>query len=105
LNEKLGSISQGLDALPRVVLDAERSEARSSSLEEVDGVLIKREFVPFPGQSGTEHIDEDEDAPVKVERPAPREDSESDGDSGPEITLKLRHTSNFGAPFGKMQRR
>jgi hypothetical protein len=42
---------------------------------------------------------------VKVERPAPREDSESDGDSGPEITLKLRHTSNFGAPFGKMQRR
>lgn len=111
LNGKLGSISQGQDALPKVMQgldttaildDAERSQARSDSGEEADVVLVTREPESLPRQSGTEHVGEDEDAPVKVERPVRREDSDSDGESGPEIALKLRHTSNFGAPFGKM---
>lgn len=111
LNEKLGPISQGQDALPKVVQDLKLSpvpddtdtlEAQSDSGEEADGVLIRREPEFLPRQLGTGHVGEDEDAPVEVERPVRKEDYDSDSDSGPEVTLKLRHTSNFGAPFGRI---
>ncbi|KAL6893433.1 hypothetical protein GGI43DRAFT_185633 [Trichoderma evansii] len=111
LNEKLGPISQGQDSLPKVVQDlkkspvhddTERLETQSDSGEEADGVLIRREPESLPRLSGTGHGGDDEDALVEIERPIRREDSDSDSDSGPEITLKLRHTSNFGAPFGRM---
>jgi hypothetical protein len=101
LNGKLGSISQGQDALPKVVQDLNLS-AQSDSGEEADGVLITREPEPFLRRSGTGHVGEDKDAPVKIEQPILIEDSDSDGESGPEVTLKLKHTSNFGAPFGRI---
>lgn len=86
LNGRLGPISQGQDALPRVVQDLDMS-----------AVPDVAERLEVQSDSG-----EDEDAPVKIERPIRREDSDSDSESGPEVTLKLRHTSNFGAPFGRM---
>ncbi|EHK42982.1 hypothetical protein TRIATDRAFT_86167 [Trichoderma atroviride IMI 206040] len=86
LNGRLGPISQGQDALPRVVQDLDMSAVPDDA-----------ERLEAQSDSG-----EDEDAPVKIERPIRREDSDSDSEPGPEVTLKLRHTSNFGAPFGRM---
>lgn len=111
LNERLEPISQGQNALPKVVQDlrlspvpddTERVEAQSDAGEEADGVLIRREPKSLPRLSGAEHVGEDEDAPVEIVRPVRREEPGSDSESGPEVTLKLKHTSNFGAPFGRM---
>ncbi|KAL7791938.1 hypothetical protein V8C37DRAFT_139915 [Trichoderma ceciliae] len=134
LNRKLKPISQGQDALPKAVQapvavpvplsavsgvpnsgvvgnrstvpdNTNVSGTQSDTDEELDGVSIKMEPI-FPVR--TVGWDDDEDVPVKIERPpfpVKMEDSDDDSDSKPEepeLPIKFRSTSNFGAPFGRI---
>lgn len=86
LDQKLESLSRGQNALPRVL---------QAALEGSERAAAGPSCVPAPHQ----HPAAGDDS-----RAAPEE--EADGDQGkhvePEVPLKFRSTSNFGAPFGSL---
>ncbi|PTB70507.1 hypothetical protein BBK36DRAFT_1165034 [Trichoderma citrinoviride] len=105
LNEKLGPISQGVDALPRAV---QPPIAMPVPVSAVQGERIVRWvepwYPPIPegkklsnlqskdGESdNTPHANEDDDG-----------SDEATTVAEPEVPIKFRSTSNFGAPFGRM---
>ncbi|QYS93365.1 hypothetical protein H0G86_000743 [Trichoderma simmonsii] len=70
-----------------------------------DGTVVKAEPTDYPFSY---EYDDGEDLPAKVEAsrtvPVKTEDSDDDSDgrnSEPEVAIKFRSTSNFGAPFGR----
>lgn len=94
VNKKLEPISQGQDALP-AVMRSSHSEADAASPSDTQGLDRPqgRAVAPFGGDATYDH-----QPPAGVEGA----EEEVSGEKGVEgdVPLKLKTTTNFGAPFG-----
>ncbi|KAL7822796.1 hypothetical protein V8C26DRAFT_425749 [Trichoderma gracile] len=105
LNEKLEPISQGVDALPRAVQPSIEMPASLSAMQE------ERSFL---GADNAEEPNvyvklEQPSFPIKTEDVKPYGSDDDDHDHSddakgaePDVPIKFKSTSNFGAPFGRM---
>lgn len=94
VNKKLEPISQGRDSLP-TVMRADLEELEEAASSSAQALLIQqqqpRQVDPVGGGDASQDSQGIEDGDI-----APRPGTSGDG----EVPLKLRTTTNFGAPFG-----
>lgn len=94
VNKKLEPISQGRDAVP-TVMRADLEELEDAADSSATALLIQQNQQPraVDPVGGGDASHDNHDPPNEVVSPRP---GTSDGD----VPLKLRTTTNFGAPFG-----